>query len=166
MSIEFVHLSLIRNEEIIALNNHPDVLRHMPLAAGVFDETQCKEWVKEKESQWEMYGYGPRAFLIDGRFAGWGGLQYEQGYADLALVLHPAYWGYGLKLFRKIVSHAFQEMGLESITILLPTTRLHTKIIRRLGFLADGRFEINGVPFFRYRLPANDYQYKVDCTQE
>lgn len=32
-------------------------------------------------------------FFVDGQFAGWGGLQQEDGDADLALVLHPDYWG-------------------------------------------------------------------------
>ena len=43
---------------------------------------------------WDEHGYGPWAFIINGEFAGWGGLQPEQGEADFALVLHPDFWGW------------------------------------------------------------------------
>jgi len=32
------------------------------------------EWIAGKEKLWAEHGYGPWAFLIDGKFAGWGGL--------------------------------------------------------------------------------------------
>jgi len=96
----------------------------MPLAKdSLFDEKQCLAWVKGKEKQWQDHGYGPWAFLVDNKFAGWGGLQYEDGDADLALVLHPQYWGFGKKIFNQIIRRAFNEMGMESISILLPPTR-------------------------------------------
>jgi RimJ/RimL family protein N-acetyltransferase len=71
------------------------------------------------------HGYGPWAFLVDNKFAGWGGLQYENGDADLALVLHPQYWGFGKKIFNQIIRRAFNEMGMESITILLPLQEIN-----------------------------------------
>lgn len=91
MEIEFDRLSNVNRSEIIELNTNERVLKQMPLAKGnIFDEDQCNAWVNEKERQWEEYGYGPWAFIVDGQFVGWGGLQYEHGDADLALVLHPS----------------------------------------------------------------------------
>ncbi|ENX33839.1 hypothetical protein F889_02503 [Acinetobacter colistiniresistens] len=47
----------------------------MPLANGtIFDEQECIAWVNGKEEQWVKYGYGPWAFIVDGKFAGWGGI--------------------------------------------------------------------------------------------
>jgi hypothetical protein len=43
------------------------------------------------QGAWEEW-HGPWAFIVDGKFAGWGGLQPEEGDADLELVLHPDYW--------------------------------------------------------------------------
>lgn len=60
--------------------------------------------------------------MLDGKFVGWGGLQDENGDADLALVLHPDYWGLGKHIYNEIVDRAFNPMGFESITILLPPT--------------------------------------------
>ena len=123
----------------------------MPLAKdSLFDEKQCLDWVKEK--QWQDHGYGPWAFLVDNKFAGWGGLQYENGDADLALVLHPQFWGFGKKIFNQIIRRAFNEMGMESITILLPPTRNKLKRIYLLGFEFESEIMLSGELFIKYRL--------------
>ncbi len=154
MNLEFKHLKEIQRDKIIDLLTNPLVLRQMPLSDGNFGEKECVEWVEGKEKQWETYGYGPWAFVIDGEFAGWGGLQYENGDADLGLVLHPDYWGAGKIIFQEIVKRAFGEMGLESVTILFPPTRTRIKGILKLGFQPDGEVEIDGERFIRYRLHA------------
>lgn len=154
MHLEFRHLSEINQAEIIALNTNPLVRRQMPLSNDDFGEAECRVWVAGKERQWEQYGYGPWAFIVDGKFAGWGGLQYEQGDADLGLVLHPDFWGMGKIIYDEIIRRAFGEMELASVTILLPPTRTRVKGIRRLGFQLDGEVEIDGERFIRYRLFA------------
>ncbi|MHC6226140.1 GNAT family N-acetyltransferase [Pseudomonas sp. X10] len=154
INLQFKRLSEVSTADIINLNNHPDVLRQMPLGSPDFDEAKCLAWVAEKESQWGLNGYGPWAFMIDQAFAGWGGLQLEEGDADLALVLHPDYWGFGKTIFDEIVRRAFQEMGLGSVTILLPPSRTRVKGLFRLGFRPDGAVELDGTSFNRYRLLA------------
>lgn len=154
MKLEFKRLSEINTAELIALNTNPLVRRQMPLSGGDFGEAECREWVAGKEQQWQEHGYGPWAFVIDGNFAGWGGLQYEDGDADLGLVLHPNYWGSGITIYKEIIRRAFGEMGLESVTILLPPSRTRVKGILRLGFQLDGEIEIGGERFIRYRLFA------------
>ena len=151
MQLHFRHLSDVSTEDIIALNNNPDVLRQMPLGRPDFDESKCKAWVAQKEAQWALNGYGPWAFFVEDEFAGWGGLQHEDGDADLALVLHPDYWGLGRVIFDEIVRRAFQD----SITKLLPPTRTRIKGVLRLGFVHDGDVDIDGTPFARYRLLAS-----------
>ena len=76
MILEFKRLTEIDLIDIISLNNNPDVLRQMPLGSANFDLSKAKEWVQQKDAQWQQYGYGPWAFLINQKFAGWGGLQY------------------------------------------------------------------------------------------
>ncbi|ROL64630.1 GNAT family N-acetyltransferase [Pseudomonas vranovensis] len=155
MDLQFKQLSEISSADIIELNNNPRVLRHMPLGRPDFDEAKCAAWVAEKESQWLVNGYGPWAFTVDQQFAGWGGLQLTEGDADLALVLHPDYWGCGKTIFAEIVRRAFQEMGLESITVLLAPSRTRVKGVLRLGFQPDGEVCLEGMRFVRYRLLAN-----------
>jgi len=126
----------------------------MPLTSENFSEADCDEFIAAKESLWADHGYGPWAFVVDGQFAGWGGLQYENGDADLGLVLHPDYWGIGKTLYDEIIKRAFGEMGFESVMILFPPTRTRIKGILRLGFQLDGEVELYGERFIRYRLYA------------
>ncbi len=154
MKLEFKRLTEVGLAEIISLNNNAEVLRQMPLSSANFNDVSAKEWVKQKDAQWEQYGYGPWAFLIDQQFAGWGGLQYEEGDADLALVLHPGFWGSGRAIYQEIVKRAFTTMGFESITLLLPPSRKRIKGIFRLGFQVDGEVDFDGVRFLRFRLYA------------
>jgi len=97
----------------------------------------------------------PWAFVIDGRFAGWGGLQPENGDADLALVLHPNYWGMGKAIYRRIIDEAFGEMNLNTVTALLPPTRTRIRGLLRLGFIQDGDVVIGQENFIRYRLESS-----------
>ncbi len=152
MTTEFKRLTEIDKPDIMELMNHPLVRWHLPLASGRFGESDCEEFVAAKEAMWKRVGYGPWAFVVDGRFVGWGGLQPERGEADLGLVLHPEHWGQGLLLYREIVRRGFEDMGVEAITVLLPPTRKRIKGLLRLGFRNDGRLNVSGVPFARYRL--------------
>jgi RimJ/RimL family protein N-acetyltransferase len=152
MEIEFKRLTEIKKSDIIELMNNPLVRRQMPLLKGDFSESICDKFIVAKEQLWAEHGYGPWAFTINDRFVGWGGLQPENGEADLALVLHPDYWGIGKVLYKEIIRRAFGEMGLTSITVLFPPTRTRIKGLLRLGFKEDKKFEIENERFIRYRL--------------
>jgi RimJ/RimL family protein N-acetyltransferase len=152
MNIEFKQLTEIEKSEMIELMNHSLVRRHMPLANGNFDISDCDALIGAKEKLWTDHGYGPWAFLVDGHFVGWGGLQPEKGEPDLGLVLHPRYWGMGKVLYYEVIRRAFGEMGFESVTALLPPTRNVTRGMLRLGFKPDGELKVSGERFHRYRL--------------
>jgi [ribosomal protein S5]-alanine N-acetyltransferase len=154
VKIEFKRLSEVPKAEIMAQAGHPRIRRHMPLATSSGGEAECDQFIAAKEALWAEYGYGPWAFVVDGKYAGWGGLQPENGDADLAMVLHPSYWGLGKILYAEIIRRAFGEMGFESVTILLPPSRTRVKGILRLGFEPDGELELYGQRFLRYRLHA------------
>jgi [ribosomal protein S5]-alanine N-acetyltransferase len=154
MKIEFKQLSQVNKSEIIELMNNPLVRRQMPLTSDNFSEADCDAFIAGKEKLWAEHGFGPWAFVVDGEFVGWGGLQPEAGEADLALVLHPKAWGMGKALYDEIIKRAFGEMGLESVTVLFPLTRTRVKGLLRLGFKLDGELEIQGERFLLYRLRA------------
>ena len=156
-TIEFKRLTGADPVDIIALMNEPRVRRLMPLSGDGFDAAACARFVTGKEAMWAEHGYGPWAFFIDGRFAGWGGLQPEAGDADLAIVLHPRYWGYGKPIYDRLLTHAFGPMNLDAITILLPPERTRTRAVLRLGFEPDGEVELCGVRFLRYRLQKTKF---------
>jgi RimJ/RimL family protein N-acetyltransferase len=146
----------ISPEAIIELINDPAVRRHLPLAKGEFGISECTRFVAAKERIWDEHGFGPWAFLLDGEFIGWGGLQPEGDDVDAGLVLHRKHWGAGPALFRKILEYAFDELGLDSVIALLPPSRTRTAALRRLGFHEDGESMVGDERFVRYRLDRGD----------
>lgn len=150
--ISLTRLSDIDEDAIIDLMNDPAVGQHMPLLAAGFSAPDCRAFRAAKQAMWDRHGFGPHAILIDGRFAGWGGLQPQDGEADFALVLHPDHWGAGLRIFRLFRDAAFGSMGLDSITALLPPDRSNRRAILRLGFVEEGLVTIDGAAFVRFRL--------------
>lgn len=150
--IEFVHLFEIEEEQIIDLMNNELVGKQLPLLVDGFSAESCSAFLKAKKQLWDDHGFGPWAFIIKGEFAGWGGLQPEHGDADFALVLHPKFWGWGRKIFNKVKNQAFNEMNLNSITILLPPSRPNSKAVTRLGFTKSGELTVQGETFMRFRL--------------
>ncbi|MGB3715182.1 MAG: GNAT family N-acetyltransferase [Candidatus Promineifilaceae bacterium] len=152
MALEFKRLTEVDKAGTIELMNNPLVRRQMPLTSDEFDEADCEAFSAAKERLWDEHGYGPWAFVVDGRFAGWGGLQPEEGDVDLAVVLHPDYWGLGKAIYDRLIAFAFEEKGFESVTILLPHSRTRVKGIFRLDFEPDGETEVGGERFNRYRL--------------
>ena len=156
MKFRFTQLREIAVDEILALHRDAKVLRHLPLATVAFDTAACERWLADKEAQWDRHGHGPRAILVDGRFAGWGGLQRETDDVDLALVMFPRYWGLGPPISREILRIGFDELGVESVTARLPESRTRTAGLGRMGFRRDGVVSIDGVRFVRFRLRASD----------
>ena len=158
LKFRFTQLREIAVDEILALHRDAKVLRHLPLATGTFDAEACGRWLADKEAQWDRHGHGPWAIMVDGHFAGWGGLQREGDDADLALVMSPHYWGLGLPICREILRIGFEELGVESVTARLPASRTRTAGLGRMGFRRDGEVSIDGVRFIRFRLSASDRQ--------
>ncbi|NIM92196.1 MAG: GNAT family N-acetyltransferase [Anaerolineales bacterium] len=154
MDISLKRLTEVDKSDIIELMNHPSLKRHMPLLSDEFDEDDCDMFIATKEQLWTEHGHGPWAFVVDGKFAGWGGLQPENGEVDLALVLHPDYWGLGEAIYRKIIAEGFEKMGFESVIALLPLSRRRDRVLMRLGFEFEGEVDFHGERFYRYRLYA------------
>lgn len=152
MDIELRRLPDIDKAEIIELMNNPLVLKHMPLASPKFGDDACEKFLASKERLWEESGYGPWAFVLNGKFIGWGGLQPAGGDVEIAIVLHPAYWGFGKTLYEKIIRYAFETLNIESVIILFPPSRTSIKGILRLGFKKEKETLLEGEPFIRYRL--------------
>lgn len=152
MSIENSSLTEVSKTEVIELMNHPKVRQHMPLLDGKFDDAQYDLFIAAKKKIWEDHGYGPWAFKLEGKFVGWGGLQPVGEDVEIALVLHPDFWGLGKTLYQRIIDFAFQERNFESVIILFPPTRTRIKAIFKLGFQPDGEYSFAGHRYLRYRL--------------
>jgi RimJ/RimL family protein N-acetyltransferase len=138
----------------LTLLNDPEVHRHMPLGGTAWTASAAADWARGKDAQWTTNGYGPWALRVDGVFAGWGGFQKEGADADLGLVLLPQFWGHGARLHAAMLAKGFDELGLDSITILLPPSRVRMKGLVRLGYLPDGEIVYDGHRFLKFRMLA------------
>ncbi|WP_215401718.1 MULTISPECIES: GNAT family N-acetyltransferase [unclassified Leucobacter] len=154
--ITFTRLPEIPIEQVTALLNEPRNSRHMPLATA-FTPEQAADWVRDKDAQWAIHGFGPWAILVNGEFAGWGGFEAEADSADFALVLLPGQWGMGEMITRKALETGFEEFDVHTVTIALPYSRQPTKVVGRLGFNADGEVIYGGERFRRYKLYRQDW---------
>lgn len=152
MEIQFTRLTEISLTAIIELMNHTLVRRQMPLLTNTFTEKDCTDFILKKEELWSNYGYGPWAFTIQERFIGWGGLQPESTNTEIALVLHPDFWGYGNHIYKRIIHFAFTDLRLPSVTLLFPTTRTNVSALSRMSFKKESMIVIEGVEFIRYRI--------------
>ena len=150
--IQLVSLWDVERQKLIDLMNNDQVRALLPLLTEVFTEQACQAFLEAKQQLWDEHGYGPWGLVINGEFAGWGGLQPENGEADFALVLHPDYWGYGIKVFKLFERIAFVELKLKSITALFPPSRKNWKAITRFGFIKEKVLVIDGREFVRFRL--------------
>ena len=61
--------------------------------------------------------------LVEGRLAGWGGLQPLNEDVEIALVLLPEFWGWGGVIFLLLKQYAFEEVGLPHVLAAVPPTR-------------------------------------------
>ncbi|WP_370681850.1 GNAT family N-acetyltransferase [Comamonas sp. GB3 AK4-5] len=153
MAFSLHPFSEIPVQDWMVLLNHPDVIRHMPLADTRWDESAVADWANGKDGQWQVHGYGPRAIRVDGRFAGWGGFQREGDEADFALVLLPRYWGQGAAIFRAFMSSK-ALLGIGPVSILLPPSRVRTRGLARYGFSFAGTLEYEGQRFLKFKTPG------------
>lgn len=152
MTIEFKRLTEIKKSLVIDLMNNPLVGRHLPLLKLPFNDSDYESFIESKEQIWESYKFGPYAFMYKNNFIGWGGLQPDINDIEIALILHPNYWGIGKTILIKLVHEAFHIRNLPSITILFPKSRSRVKGLLNYGFVKVGEVFIKDTTFVKYRL--------------
>ena len=150
-SLRFVRLTEVSTADLVGLLNHPDVRRHMPLAGNEMLEAEVAAWVAGKERLWEEHGYGPYAFVLDGKLVGWAGFSPRKGR-----------WIWVSCSIRDIGGAARRFSGGWPTRRLGRWARSRSSLIRlpragracaasRLG-LEPMASPVHGVPFRRYRL--------------
>jgi RimJ/RimL family protein N-acetyltransferase len=153
--IAFAPLSSIDAEELRALLSDPQVIRHMPLAdPETMSPDEIRDWVAGKKAITQQHGFGPRAILLDGDFAGWGGIEPDGDGASISLVLFLAFWGRGREILDVLLEEAFGRLGLPYVLVEFPPSRTRVRGLLHLGFREVGDRTIEGERFVVYRLDA------------
>ena len=153
MKIKLEPLVLAKSEELVMLLNDPRVTRHMPLAE-VVDLEWVDNWKTQKSSSWDSPDKGPWSVSINGKFAGWAGLQPDDGdTTELAVVLHQWAWGHGKTIIDKVLETwgAFPESK-KKIFVYFPSSRKAESFAGRIGISYSGTGEFNGIKFERFEL--------------
>lgn len=150
--IEFARLSEINPAEISDHMSDPRVAEHMPLLTFKWDIGVAREFVAKKEAYWTRYGLGHWAFVRDGQYIGWGGLQREGEDWDFGLVLRPEAFGLGARITREVIDFAIADERIPYITFLLPPSRKNLKALEKLGAKQIGEIEHCGASFLKFRL--------------
>jgi ribosomal-protein-alanine N-acetyltransferase len=91
MKIEPRDLSEAPRSGPMALTKDPRLARQVPLSSPRFAGIDCDEALAAREATWEEHGYGPSATEVEGQFAGWGGLEPEQGEASFGWARCPRF---------------------------------------------------------------------------
>ncbi|WP_299682239.1 GNAT family N-acetyltransferase [uncultured Roseobacter sp.] len=153
--ITFARLSEVAPAEIAAHMSDPRVAEHMPLLPMTWDTEVARKFIAGKEQCWERDGLGHWAFLLDGRYIGWGGFQKEGDEWDLGLVLKPDAFGLGLRIARDAIEFAIADDRIPYVTFLLPPSRKNLRALPRLGARYVGEVTYDGARFFKYRLETS-----------
>ncbi|MCE8001160.1 MAG: GNAT family N-acetyltransferase [Rhodobiaceae bacterium] len=150
--ITFARLREIEPAEIAAHMSDPRVAEHMPLLSMTWDTDVARRFIASKEQCWERDGLGHWAFLLDGRYIGWGGFQKEGDEWDFGLVRRPDAFGLGLRIAREAIEFALADDRIPYVTFLLPQSRENSSALRRLGAKQIGEIKYDGATFLKYRL--------------
>ena len=150
--IDFLRLTEVPPEDILAHMSDPRLAAHMPLLKGAWDSARVAEFVAFKEAFWRRDGLGHWAILVDGRYAGWGGFQLEDGEWDYGLVLRPEAFGQGVAITSRAIAFARVDPRIPYVTFLLPPTRRKLGALKRLGARFVGEIDYEGERFLKFRL--------------
>lgn len=150
--IEFIRLTEIPLDTLVAHMNDPRTGEHMPLLTGLWAREEAAAFVAAKEACWSRDGLGHWAILESGRYVGWGGFQKEGEEWDFGLVLVPDAFGLGAKIAREALAIARSDPRIPYITFLLPPSRRNVGALGRMGAEPVGEVEYDGAVFRKYRL--------------
>ncbi|WP_371808762.1 hypothetical protein [Ruegeria sp. HKCCD4884] len=130
----------------------PRVAEHMPLLTFAWDLKVAVGFVSKKEEYWARDGLGHWAFVVDGRYVGWGGFQKEGNEWDFGLVLRPEAFGLGRRITRKAIEFAIADDRIPFVTFLLPPSRKNLGALRRLCARQIDEVKYDGETFLKFRL--------------
>ncbi|GAA5442383.1 hypothetical protein Misp06_00557 [Microbulbifer sp. NBRC 101763] len=130
-TVEFRRLNAINQKELLAVLNE-DKLRVHLIDHAYFDDNSLKHWVEAKLIVDSLPGCRVRAVCIDGKIAGWCGIQPDDHGYELAIVLSQKFWGLGISLFKVLMRWA-NELKHKEVLFHLLDTRPDYKVLSKIA---------------------------------
>lgn len=128
-AIHYREFQNIRSDDFLPLLNAPSLRTHL-VAHPEFDSASIADWVKYKIELDAAPGCRIRAVYVDDVLAGWCGIQPDENGHELAIVIGPAFWGVGLRVFRDMMLWA-AELGHSELVFHLLETRPEYRFLRK-----------------------------------
>ncbi|MFM7140070.1 MAG: hypothetical protein ACKOXS_07240 [Actinomycetes bacterium] len=133
--------------EWLELFNDQKVKKHMPLADFSVDEDWIQSWIAKKLDSSKETPFEISSIWVEDKFAGWGGIQADGENFEVAIVLRPQYWGFGLEIYCNYINE-YKNSGLANpLLVYLPLTRKIDGIKKRLNFIELPNIQISGIEF-------------------
>ena len=150
-------------EPMAALNADPEVMEHFP---ALLDRAQSDSGIDGIKRHFEQHGYGLWAVDVEGRLAGFTGIQWTDvlGGNDLEVGWRLARWawghGYATEAARAALEFGFDHVD-EIISVTALTNERSWRVMERLGMQRSGEFDHPRIPnghrlrrHVVYRLPS------------
>ncbi|WP_444945252.1 N-acetyltransferase [Microbulbifer sp. VTAC004] len=130
-TVEFRRLNAINQKELLAVLNEDKLRMHL-IDHAYFDDNSLKHWVEAKLIVDSLPGCRVRAVCIEGKIAGWCGIQPDDHGYELAIVLSQKFWGLGISLF-KILMRWANEFKHKEVLFHLLDTRPDYKVLSKIA---------------------------------
>lgn len=147
LTTEYCSLASVDSGALIALVNNKKVREHL-IEHPLFTPASLQAWITEKQAIDSTPGCCVRAILVDKQLAGWCAIQpYEQD-VELAVVLHPDFWGVGKRVYAEMLITA-QKYGHTAVWLHLLDTRPVYRFLLKKAIKVDTR-QLLGRQFTSY----------------
>ncbi|MCC4262857.1 GNAT family N-acetyltransferase [Oceanimonas baumannii] len=153
-NIQYIPLDSIAPEEMIPILNKLSTRKHL-IAHEAFDLASVKSWINDKLDQDRLEGCIVRAIKLDGKLAGWCGIQPSDLGHEIAIVLDETCWGIGQSVFKSLILWA-NDAGLEVVYIHLLYTRPEYRFLRNIS-QRTFQTEMLGSTFTTYELNVSNF---------
>lgn len=149
---------------LAAMNADPEVMHFMNRGPIPLDKSKAGANKFIANGQEGPYGLWAIEEMESGAFHGWVALipllfkgpEIETGYR-----LPKASWGRGIatEATKRILDHAFDELGLEEVVAIVRDGNTRSlRIMEKLGFGGAGERDVNGTPHLYFRLTQAEWQ--------
>lgn len=129
--IEYTSLQDLDQSELLSVLNTEKIRKHL-VAHNQFSEESLAIWVADKMTVNSTKGCKVRGIRLNGRVAGWCGIQFENESYELAIVLNEEFWGIGTSVFKDMMVWA-SEFRHSHVVLHLLSTRSEYKFLRKMA---------------------------------
>ena len=129
--LTYVSFDKVNPDDFKTLLNKQKIREHLS-EHDLFDSNTIKSWIQNKIKEDQTSGCKVRGIISGNTFAGWCGIQCEDGKYEIAIVLDAEHWGIGKKVFKDIMGWA-KELGHDEVYIHLLHTRPEYKFLKKIA---------------------------------